>query len=103
MVVLEEGLHFLRPLWMKLSWQYFHQHPDVLVNVFHGEMLNWRKNAVFFSGQKHSVSNVMKVTGFCFIQHFITCLVLKWGPVLFLLTMGMFHSGNLHVEMFTSG
>lgn len=58
MVVLEEGLHFLRPLWMKLSWQYFHQHPDVLVNVFHGEMLNWRKNTVFFSGQKHSVSNV---------------------------------------------
>lgn len=28
--------------------------------------------------------------------------MLKWGPVLFLLTMGMFYSGKLHVEMVTS-
>ena len=28
--------------------------------------------------------------------------MLKWGPLLFLLTMGMFHSGNLHVETFLS-
>lgn len=42
MAVLEEGLNFPRPLGMNISWQYFHQHPDVWVNIFHGKMLTLR-------------------------------------------------------------